>query len=316
VEDQRAQKLDALQKKGFQRAEILDLKTLSTLAVGGEALAVAITTVDELNKLLTFFSEKSWSFLVVGGASNLLFPDQGLRVPIVKLEGDFSKIEIEGELIRVGGGFKLPNVLAQAKKSSLRGLEFMAGIPGTVGGAAIGNAGSSSLGIVDLLEVLEGFSAVKGPFKLVRGDFKYGYRFLNLPTALGRVIVTGLVLRLQRGQQEAISSARQEILAAKKKSQPAGPSLGCVFKNPPGQSAGRLIDQMGFKNQKVGGALVSPVHANFIVNAGGAKAGDYLELARTIKRRALEEFGVDLEPEIKILNIDGEVVGLDWPGFD
>jgi UDP-N-acetylmuramate dehydrogenase len=349
---QGSQSLKVIQDE-FKSSKIVSLSRLSTLKIGGEALLVEIESLKELERLFEFLEPRGWPYLVLGGASNLLLPDGMLRAPVIKLGGELATVEIQhggqddgqddrqdnGEdndqdkgqengqkndeknghvndrHIEVGAGFSLPMLLARARQEHLTGLEYLAGVPGTVGGAVCGNAGSRDEAIAEKLVSIKGYSPTKGFFELEKGDFTFGYRSLELPKELGKCVLTGFGLKLARAKQEQIQADMTEALERKKRSQPVTqPSLGCVFKNPKGESAGRLIDQAGLKGRKCGGAMVSEIHANFIVNVGGACAGDYLGLARRIRDEVRKMFDVVLEPEIKIVNLNGEYVDLDYDG--
>lgn len=253
---------------------------------------------------------------VLGNGSNLLVPDAGLRGTVVKLGGALRESRIlseEGGIVRLHVGAGLLNVvlLSRAAKLGLSGLGPLAGVPGTVGGAVAMNAGTALGDVADILESIEGFrsgSAAGGPITIARADLPMRYREGGLPD---HFVVTAAVFRLTRegfAEEQALIASH---LARRKATQPLDlPSCGSVFRNPPGDHAGRLIETVGLKGHREGGAEISERHANFIVNVGGATAADVMACIQIAWSRVRSETGVSLVPEVHVL---GEWPADVWP---
>ena len=228
--------------------------------------------------------------------------DGGYRGVAVVLAGNLARIgkwtESNGT-VAVGAGLSIARLLAYCRNKGLGGLEFLAGVPGTVGGAIFGNAGAwgkdigSKVAKIQLV-LSNGKVAVKD-----REELSFSYRSLSLPE--GSVIVKGW-LELDRNSEEKIRARIEHYLKQRKTRQPLEyPSGGSVFKNPPNQHAAKLIEAAGLKGKKVGGAMISPKHANFIVNTGGAKASDIIALMELAREQVKQQTGIELEPEIKLV---------------
>jgi len=271
----------------------------TSFGLGGPAdIYAECNSLPELKAVLAQCRKDKFTFFIIGGGTNLLVKDGGYKGACIKLAGDFAGIELSGGLLSCGAGALLSKALSFAAESGLSGLEKLAGIPGTVGGAVCGNAGTRQGEIrdaVDSVSVLDGdFEEKVIPVSAV----KFGYRNSDLPDS-GKII-TGVKLKLVPGKPEEIKAVSAAIIAERNKTQPKGKSAGSVFKNPEGKSAGRIIDECGLKGLKSGGAEVSTLHANYIINSGTA-ASDVLELIKTIKRVVLEKTGIALQEEIKIV---------------
>ncbi len=272
----------------------------TTLRVGGLAdVFVEPVSEQDLAAVLAGCQERGLRFLVLGRGSNLLVTDGGFRGVVVHLaHAHFSRIEVAGERLRCGAGAKLKAVAVEAKRNSLAQLEFLEGIPGSVGGALRMNAGAMGCTMFDVLESvrLMGFDGTVQ--ERTAQELAGAYR--SCP-ALKTHIALAAVLLGKLGSRETIEQRMNEYSRKRWNSQPAAPSAGCIFKNPPSISAGRLIDELGLKGTRVGGAVVSAEHGNFIVNTGTATARDILDLIEIIRRRAQAERGVDLETEVEIV---------------
>lgn len=240
---------------------------------------------------------------ILGGGSNLLVADAGIRGDVVCLAKGFARVEIverRGGMARVyaGAGARLARLAAACYRAGLTGMEFAHGIPGLVGGALIMNAGTGEgemKDVVELVTVMERGGAQRG---IAADECGFAYRGSALAA---RGVVTGAFLRLREGERETIRQKMRRLQRARMAAQPLDlPSAGSVFKNPPGESAWRLIAQAGLRGARVGGAQVSEKHANFIVNTGGATAKDVVALMETIERRVEETSGVTLEREIRL----------------
>jgi UDP-N-acetylmuramate dehydrogenase len=275
----------------------------TTLQVGGKAEAVCLVKgLPELRELLSYLRAERIPAMVIGNGSNLLVSDDGFRGVMIHLSGDLSLIERSNQdktMLFAGGGVPLVHLLHFCQKEGIGGLEFLAGIPGTVGGAIVTNAGAWGREMAGVVEEIELVSTEGNLIHEDRSGLDFSYRRLSLPP--GSVIVRA-GLRVREENPVKISSMVSFYLNEKKATQPVEcPSAGSVFKNPPNDYAGRLIESAGLKGTRVGGAMISEKHANFIVNAGGAKAADILTLMALAKKRVLEKTGIDLELEIIIV---------------
>jgi UDP-N-acetylmuramate dehydrogenase len=263
-----------------------------------------------LSEIVSFHREMRRPLLPLGGASNILFPDEPLRASLVRLRSKLARVEPGGTALTLGAGVNLSQASRVAGDMGLSGLEMTAGLPGTVGGAVFGNAGSALKGVAELISAMTVLSPEGETHDLGPGDLRVGYRFFRLPERLEGSIITQVTLRLSLSDSAKVKAESRRLSQERQKSQPKGLSLGCVFKNPPGQSAGALIDQCGLKGWTVGEALVSDLHANFIINRGGAATWEILDLARLIRLTVHQRFNCQLEAEIRILDEYGRIRGL------
>lgn len=281
----------------LQREEPLAGKT--TMRVGGAArLYAEPASVADLRTLVVTARARACAIFLLGRGSNLIVPDEGVEALVIALAAkawaEFAPLP-DGR-VKVGAGLRLKELCGHAAKVGLAGLEFLEGIPGSVGGALRMNAGAMGGWMFDAVEEVE-VMALDGSVKsLGKSRMHVGYRHC---ADLHDAIALGAVLRPSAAGPADVIRRQMETYAQKRReSQPRQASAGCVFKNPPGTSAGRLIDECGLKGARVGEAEVSPVHANFIVNHGGATAADVLELVRRVRARVREVKGIDLEPEV------------------
>lgn len=281
------------------------LAPYTTYEVGGPARWLAQPrTVGELANLVTRCGRAEVRLHVLGRGANLLVCDDGVDGMVVRLNGpEFRRVNWgepgdDGEvLVTAGAGADLGRVALDAVRRGLSGLEWMAGIPGTLGGAVRMNAGGRFGQIGDVVREVS-VLASDGSERTLSGA-QVGFRYRG--TNLGDAIVCRVTLGLRPDRPEAVRNRFMEVWDSKKRSQPlAEATAGCVFKNPPGCSAGELIDRAGLKNRRIGGAQVSDRHANFIVAQEGAKASDVLELIALVRREVAARFGVELELEIEI----------------
>jgi len=272
----------------------------TTLRVGGPADAcVEPASEEDLAAVLAYCHERSRPFFVLGRGSNLLVKDGGFRGVVACLVHPyFSQVEAVGQRLRCGAGAKLKAVAVEARRNGLAGLEFLEGIPGTVGGALRMNAGAMGGAMFDVVESVRLMSLDGKVQEQAARELTTAYR--SCP-ALKTHIALAAVLCGQAGSREAIEQRMNEYSRKRWKSQPAAPSAGCMFKNPPSIPAGKLIDELGLKGTRVGGAVVSAEHGNFIVNDGSATARDVLELIEIIRQRVRTERGIELETEVEIV---------------
>lgn len=278
-----------------------------TYHIGGPAKCFfSAGDIDQIIAGLEVARENNFPFFILGGGSNVLFADEGFPGLILKIENCFIN-PVGGEVsprFLVGAGTPLSMLTRYAFDNSLSGMEWAAGIPGTVGGAIRGNAGafhqemSESVAQVLALEIVpEGIRELN----MTKSECKFSYRESIFKNNKNLVIVSALI-RLHKGRQEEIRAKMDEYLAKKSTTQPLDyPSAGSVFINPPGFFAGKLIEDCGFKGKTVGGAQVSEKHSNFIINRGNATAENVKDLIEQIKSAAKEKFGVEMKEEIEIV---------------
>lgn len=279
------------------REEALNSRT--TLRVGGTARVYAEPrSVEDLQLVLRHARQAALDVHLLGRGSNVIIPDEGVDGLVISLaHASWATFEPrEGGRVWVGAGLRLKNLCGLATKAGLIGFEFLEGIPGSVGGALRMNAGAMGGWMFDVVEQVK-LMTLSGEVKVLdRVNMHVNYRHC---AELHHTIALGALLR-PVAQSDALAVSRQIDVYRRKRqeSQPREPSAGCIFKNPPGSSAGRLIDESGLKGERVGDAEVSPVHANFIINRGSATGADVLELVRRVRARVLEVKGVELEPEV------------------
>ena len=272
----------------------------TTLRVGGPAdVYVEPASEAGLAATLRFCGEQGLPFFVLGRGSNLLVRDGGFRGVVICLaHPEFSRIEVAGGRLRCGAGAKLKAVAGEAKRHDLAGLEFLEGIPGSVGGALRMNAGAMGGWVFDVVESVRGMDFSGQVQEWNRADVVVEYRGCPL---FRRHLALGAVLRGQPGDRAEIERRMGEFSRKRWASQPAAPSAGCIFKNPAAIAAGQLIDELGLKGARVGGAMVSLEHGNFLVTDGTATAADVLALIEIIRAKARSERGIELETEVEII---------------
>jgi UDP-N-acetylmuramate dehydrogenase len=281
-----------------RKDELLSLHT--TLGVGGPCdLMVWVSEISALIRLMEVIKAESLPFTVLGGGSNVLVRDGGIEGAVLRLVDDFACLEAGGDVIDAGAGAHLPEVVSRATAAGIGGFEFLSGIPGTLGGAIKGNAGSAEEWISQRLKEVRVLNDTVRLAALDGTALDFGYRRSEISPGW---IVTGAVLQGFSTDVESIRHMVEEKLEARRVSQPVSErTAGCIFKNPPGGSAGKIIEEAGLKGRNVGGASVSTVHANYLVNAGGATAREMLELIQIVKTRVKDSYGIDLELEIKVI---------------
>jgi UDP-N-acetylmuramate dehydrogenase len=296
-------------KGEIKRNEPLSRHT--SYAIGGPADVLAHPADrEDLRLLLQAIKTRKLNYFVLGGGTNLLVRDGGFRGVMITLQR-MRTIKIEREYRSIGGSFvvvyaeagaSLAALLSLAVEHGFTGLEFAAGIPGTVGGAVCMNAGTSLGEMGDIVESVTLISPDGELSTRSAEEMEFGYRTASVPE--GHLVLEVRVV-LRRDDKEKIKARLNELLNTRKQRQPWGfPNAGSVFKNPQEESAGMLIENAGLKGRMVGGAQVSEKHANVIVNTGKAKAADVLELMEIVKEKVLDVSGVRLVPEIKIIGED------------
>lgn len=276
------------------------MKKHTTLRVGGPAqMWFEPSGEDVLSRVLAHCQRQGIPVFVVGKGSNLLVRDGGIRGLCVHLgRAGFAGWEIDGEKIRAGAGVRLRDIAFAAKRAGISGFEFMEGIPGNLGGALRMNAGAMDAWMFEVVESVRVMDRSGNVRELARGEIDAGYRHVPL---FKDHIALGATLAGRKGETAEIEARLGQYSRKRWDSQPAAPSAGCTFKNTPAIPAGRLIDELGLKDRKVGDARVSPVHANFIVNDGGATAADILALIGEIRECARKQRGIELELEVQVV---------------
>jgi UDP-N-acetylenolpyruvoylglucosamine reductase len=272
----------------------------TTLRVGGKAdFYVEPASEDDLAHVLKFCAKHQLKFTLLGRGSNLLIRDGGIRGVVICLcHPNFSRLEIVGDKIQAGAGVRLKAVSVEARRAGLTGLEFLEGIPGSVGGSMRMNAGAMGSWLFDVVERIR-FMDYSGTVH-ERNASEVNVEYRGCPLFKSHIAL-GVVLKGVSVGKEAVAARMDQFSAKRWESQPKEPSAGCIFKNPKSIPAGRLIDELGLKGTRVGGAMVSDMHGNFIVNDGHATARDVLNLIAVIKDRARSARGIELETEVEIL---------------
>lgn len=275
------------------------LSKYTTFKIGGRAdYVVEPKDEDNLKALLISARKMKIPVLVMGAGSNILAGDGRIRGIILRLRSPyFCRISVRGGFLDAGAGCMVSRIVSTACRRGLAGTEFLAGIPATLGGAIAMNAGTKDASIGEIVEKISVMDYNGRKFVIGPKKFRFKYR----DAGLGRYIVLGATLALRKSPRAKIRSRISGYTAARHSSIDwRHPSAGCVFKNPEGHSAGRLIDMCGLKGEKIGGAQVSRKHANFIVNTGSATCADVLDLMRLVRNKVRSRFAVALKPEIKL----------------
>lgn len=276
------------------------LKSYTTFRLGGPAdWLIEVNDWSELSGVLQLAKAEGLPVHVLGNGSNLLVSDAGVRGFVILLTGEFNRYELEGQTLRAGGGYNLPRLANQIAKLGLGGIEFACAIPGTVGAGLVINAGAHGGELKDV--VTEVTLVWPDGRKEVQIADQIGLRYRSSDLQGTGAIVTEVVMELRPAVQEELMAHMKAHLERRRQTQPLmQPNAGSVFMNPPGDFAGRLIEQAGLKGLTEGGAQVSEKHANFIVNLGNATAKDVLLLMDRVRAEVDARFGVRLQPEVKI----------------
>ena len=273
----------------------------TTFRVGGPAdFFVTPKAKEEVRDVIRICKEAGMLYYIIGNGSNLLVSDAGYRGVIVQIYKEMNEVKVEGDLVKAQAGALLSGIAAKALGAELSGFEFASGIPGTIGGACVMNAGAYG---GEMKDVLESVTVLTGEGKIIelgRNELELGYRTSVI--AKKGYIVLGAVLKLERGDGEKIKTYMDELKEKRVTKQPLEyPSAGSTFKRPEGYFAGKLIEDAGLRGFQVGGAQVSEKHCGFVINRDHATAADIMELMRQVQIRVKENSGVDLEPEVKRL---------------
>ena len=272
----------------------------TTLRVGGPAdVYVEPASEADLAEIVRFCAGQGAPYFVLGRGSNLVVRDGGYRGVVICLKlAAFSRIERVGERLRCGAGAKLREVAVEARRHNLGGLEFLEGIPGSVGGALRMNAGAMGGATFDVISSVRVMDAAGNLSEVPGGEIPVRYRSCDW---LKERIALGAVFNGRKDSPESIAQRMAAFNRQRWATQPAAPSAGCMFRNPAAIPAGRLIDELGLKGARVGGAVVSAEHGNFIVNDGHATARDILELMALVQAKAKVLRGIELETEVEVI---------------
>ncbi len=272
----------------------------TTFRTGGNAdVLVTPSSVDGIKAVLEYVNDKNIPYYIIGNGSNLIVKDRGFRGVIIQLYKNFSNIETDGCVIKAQAGALLSAVAKTALNNSLKGMECLSGIPGTIGGAVCMNAGAYGGEIKDIVTEVKVIR--NGKIEIidnVSAEFCYrGSRIMR-----ENMIVLDAVISLEKGDKTEIQSKMKELMEQRNSKQPVElPSAGSTFKRPEGYFAAKLIDDSGLRGFSVGGAQVSTKHCGFVVNTGGATAEDIITLMNRVREIVFEKFGVMLEPEVRII---------------
>lgn len=277
------------------------MKRHTTFRIGGPAeVFVMPGNLEEMQRILEICRTEDLPYFILGNGSNLLVSDKGYQGVVVQLYRNFGQIRVEDSRIHAQAGALLSGIAAAAREASLTGFEFAGGIPGTLGGAVVMNAGAYGGEMKDVLKEVTVLTPEGGVLTLQADELHMGYRTSVIKEA--GYIVLEAVISLEKGDQEVIRSRMQELAGMRTSKQPLSyPSAGSTFKRPEGYFAGKLIMDSGLRGYQVGGAQVSEKHCGFVINTGNATAKDVTTLMSDVQRIVMEKFGVKLEPEVKFL---------------
>ncbi|HEX9445929.1 MAG TPA: UDP-N-acetylmuramate dehydrogenase [Candidatus Binatia bacterium] len=284
------------------------LARYTTMKIGGPAdYFLDVDSGAALVAALRLLSAHRIPFCLLGKGSNVLVSDRGVRGAVLRLGGEFKRAawreEGDSVLVEVGSAYPVTRLVREAARRGYAGLEFAEGIPGSVGGALFMNAGAYGSEMEKIVERVEGSAPDGAAVRLSRAEMVFTYRDSHLPPG---TVVTLVGMRLEKKGAEEVSGRVRELVGRRKQSQPGGyPNSGSMFRNPPGDFAGRLIEAAGLKGRRIGNAEISARHANFIVNLGGARAADVKSLMDLARAEVKKRFAVELRPEVRLLG--------EWP---
>ncbi|HHW03771.1 MAG TPA: UDP-N-acetylmuramate dehydrogenase [Thermoanaerobacterales bacterium] len=276
------------------------MKNHTSFRIGGPAdILVLPQDAEEIKKIVACCRSEGVPFFVMGNGTNLLVKDRGIRGVVIKLAQNFNDIEVNKNIIMCKSGIAVSTAARVALENSLSGLEFASGIPGSVGGAVVMNAGAYGGEMADVVKKVRVMDFEGNIYEMSKEELGYSYRRSVLQK--GDRILLNVEMELLPGVYDEIKARMDDYLTRRKQKQPLNlPSAGSAFKRPPGGFAGYLIEKAGLKGYRIGGAMVSDLHAGFIVNIDNATCEDVLKLINHIKKEVMDKFNVELEPEIKI----------------
>jgi UDP-N-acetylmuramate dehydrogenase len=280
------------------------LARYTSMKLGGPAdYFIEVENSTALASVLILLRRLATPICLLGNGSNVLISDRGVRGAVIHLAGEFKNIDWreDGEFVRVtvGAAYAVTQLVRATARKGYAGLEFAEGIPGSVGGALVMNAGAYGSEFEKVVERVDAVSAAGESITFSRDQLTFTYRDSHLPAG---TVVARVTMRLHRSETVEVSSKLRELVGKRKSSQPAGfPNSGSMFRNPPGDYAGRLIEAAGLKGKRIGQAQIAERHANFIVNLGGAKAEDVRRLMELARAEVRRQFGVELIAEVKLM---------------
>ncbi len=277
------------------------MSAYTSFRTGGNALClVEVHNIEELRRVLTCVRKKFLPYVIIGNGTNTIVEDEGYNGVIVKLGGDFTKIDVTGYEVSCGGGASLAAAARQAADMWLTGMEFACGIPGTVGGAIRQNAGAFGGQMSDIVKRVRALTTAGEEIVLRPHELQFGYRHSIF--CLRKYVVLDAVFELKKGDKNEINGRIEQYAKERREKQPLDlPNAGCIFKNPKEGFSAKFIDDAGLGGEHIGGAMVSRKHCGFIVNAGNATATDIIELMNRVRDEVYNQFSVRLEPEITVL---------------
>lgn len=277
------------------------MKRHTTFRIGGPAeVFVMPRTIEEIQKTLEICRREKLSYFILGNGSNLLVSDQGYKGVIIQMDRNMEQITVEGTEIRAAAGALLSSIAVAARRASLAGFEFAGGIPGTLGGAVVMNAGAYGGEMKDVLKEVTVMTEQGEIMTIPAEKLEMGYR-TSLVKKAGYLVLEA-VISLKAGDVEEIKAIMKDLTEKRVSKQPLEyPSAGSTFKRPEGYFAGKLIMDAGLRGYQVGGAQVSEKHCGFVINKGNATAADVCGLMKDVQEKVQEQFGVTLEPEVKFL---------------
>ena len=280
------------------------LAPLTTFHIGGPARYYTVaSTIEQMQEACSLAKEKGWRRFILGKGSNSLFDDRGFNGLVIHNKIDHFE-ELDEGLFRVGAGYSFSLLGTKAARRGWSGLEFAAGIPGSVGGAVWMNAGANGSETEETLQSVLFMDAESKIHTYSRQDLTFGYRTSSFQQMEGEILEVTFALK----KDEEARERQQTIIRYRTDTQPYGqPSAGCLFRNPSQEPAGAIIERLGLKGKSVGGAEVSTLHGNFIVNKGGATAQDVLDLAKEVQNEIYEKIGVKLEQEIRYIPFEENI---------
>jgi len=294
-------RLDELKKIVTRVIENEPMAAHTTLGVGGPAdLFIEVADEDELSSLMRYISSEQLPWMVLGDGANLLVSDNGIRGVVIHLGEAFQRINVDGNTITAGSAARISKVADTAAAHNLSGLEGVGTVPGSVGGAIAMNAGTHRGYINEVVETVSIVAETGGKRILSREDCGFSYR-TSVFQSDKSLIITSVTLNLSPGDGKAIEDHLDSVRKHRAETQPQGKSAGCFFKNPPNNSAGKLIEMVGGKGMREGGAEVSTIHGNFIINVDNATASNLHDLAERVREMVRKEHGIELEYEVRLV---------------
>lgn len=289
----------AVGRQGVKRDE--PMKKHTTFRIGGPA-DFFVTPEDESQFLAAVMAcrQEGVPYYILGNGSNLLVSDKGYRGTVIETEKALCRLEVQDHILKAGAGILLSALSKEAMRRSLTGLEAASGIPGTLGGGVVMNAGAYGFELKDVLRSVKVLDKEGQVRTIPAEELKLGYRYSLIPEA-GHIVLEAS-LQLDRGDQDKIRARMEELAIQRRSKQPLEyPSAGSTFKRPEGHFAGKLIDEAGLRGFRVGGAQISEKHCGFVINRGDATAEDVMELCRQVQERVFRQFGVNMDMEIRKL---------------